>query len=334
MNDSPTPQPDLDATALENVPDPHDSAAGGEVMVVGGAGFIGSHLVERLLAAAVSVDVVDDLSTGSLGNLASARETARINGGVLRIHTVSANADEFRSLVALRRPVHIFHLGVLAPGFDDAAAMTRSFAAALNVLEAARASGVAKVVVLLPAMAMHGEPSSRDLPVKEGDIVARGVRGVVAKAIVDLLSHYREEHGIEFTALAGSSVYGPRQRADRGVVAAMVEAVSHGAAPTVVGDGRQTRDFLYVDDAVDALIRTRERGTGLVVNVGTGTQTQIRELATVVARGGPEPTFVAARPGEIGRFSVSPVRARIHLGWAPWTTLADGISLTRNPPSD
>lgn len=305
-----------------------------EVLVIGGAGFIGSHLVERLLAAAASVDVIDDLSTGSLANLASARETARINGGDLRIHTLDASAPELASLVSLRRPQHIFHLAVLPPGRVEATDLARSFTSTLNVLEAARQASVRKVVVLLPATAMHGNPSSRDLPAKEGEIVARGVRGVVAKAIVDLLDLYRERHDIEFTALAAGSVYGPRQHPRRGVVAAVVDAAGRGEPARLTGDGRQTRDFVFVDDVVDALIRTRSRGSGLVVNIGTGVQTSLRDLVAAVAKAGPAPTFVAARPDELGRFSLSPVRARIHLGWAPWTSLPDGIAATRNPPFD
>lgn len=313
---------------------PAGGRAPAEVLVIGGAGFIGSHLVERLLAAAVSVDVIDDLSSGSLANLSSARETARINGGDLRIHTVDAAAPELGSLVTLRRPKHIFHLALLPPGRTDASALGRSFTSTLTVLEAARQASVSKVVVMLPATAMHGYPSSRQLPAKEGDITPRGVRGVVAKAIVDLLMLYREQHGIEFTALAASSVYGPRQHPKRGVVAALIDAANRGEPARLSGDGRQSRDFVYVDDVVDALIRTRERGTGLVVNVGTGVQTTLRDLAAAVAKGGPAPTFVAARPDELPRFSVSPVRARIHLGWASWTSLPDGITATRNPPTD
>ena len=157
---------------------------------------------------------------------------------------------------------------------------------------------------------------------------------MVAKAIVELLDMYREQHGIEFTALAGASVYGPRQNPRRGVVAAVLDAAVRGEPARLTGDGRQTRDFVYVDDVVDALIRTRPRGSGLVVNIGTGTQTSLRDLATAVAKSGPAPTFIAARPDELARFSLSPVRARIHLGWAPWTSLADGLTATRNPPTD
>jgi len=152
---------------------------------------------------------------------------------------------------------------------------------------------------------------------------------VVAKSLVDLLDHYREEHGVEFSALATSSVYGSRQRVGGGVVAALIEAATRGEPARLTGDGRQTRDFVYVDDVVDAIVRARQRGSGLVVNVGTGVQTTLRDLAALVARDSPPPSFVAARPDELVRFSLSSVRARIHLGWAPWTALADGVEQLR-----
>ena len=126
---------------------------------------------------------------------------------------------------------------------------------------------------------------------KEGSLQPRGVRGVVAKAIVDLLTAYREGWGIEFTALAPATVYGPRQRPDGGVVPAMVAAAAGGAAPRITGDGRQTRDFVYVDDVVDALVRSGRRGSGLVVNVGTGVQTSLRDLWALIAPDGRPPTL-------------------------------------------
>lgn len=306
--------------ALSNGPPPAD------VLVIGGGGFIGSHLVDRLVAERVVVDVVDDLSSGSLANLADARDAARLTGADLRIHTVDACAAELGSLVSLRRPRQIIHLALLSPGQTSPVDSGRSFASMLAVLDAARAASVDKVIVLLPATVMYGSPTSRDLPIKESAIVPRGIRGVVAKAIVDLLGVYRERHGIEFTALAAGTVFGARQRAERGVVAAVLEAAAHGEPARLTGSGLQTRDFVYVDDVVDAVMRARQRGSGLVVNVGTGVQTSLRELARCVNSGGPEPTFVAERDDELLRFSVSPVRARIHLGWAPWTSVADGLA--------
>jgi UDP-glucose 4-epimerase len=291
-------------------------------IVIGGAGFIGSHLVDRLLADGDAVDVVDDLSVGSLANLADVRGV----GGALKIHHLDAGAPEAASLIGMRRPDVVFHLAAIPRGEPATKALASAFSTTLAVLDASRAHGVDKVVVALPATALYGRPANRDLPLKEQPLVPRGVRGVIARATVDLLTTYRELDALEFTALALATVYGPRQRPDGGVVAALAAAAGARRAPVMTGDGRQTRDLLYVDDAVDAIVRAGTRGSGLVVNVGTGEQTTIRELWRQVAGGdAAEPTAAPARPDELARFALSPVRARIHLGWSPWTSLADGL---------
>ena len=237
--------------------------------VVGGAGFIGSHLVDRLLADGGSVDVVDDLSRGTLANLAEAR-TASSGAGTLKIHHLDAQSAEAASLFGMRRPDIVYHLAAIPRGQPSVGSLAASLALSAAVVEAARAHGVGKVVVALPAAALYGRPASRDLPLKERSVEPRGVRGVVARAIIDLLTVYRERDALEFTTLALPTVYGPRQRADGGVVAALAAASAEGRAPTITGDGRQTRDLLFVDDAIDALARASDKGGGLVINVGTG----------------------------------------------------------------
>ena len=145
------------------------------MLVIGGAGFIGSHLVERLIAEGESVDVVDDLSTGSLGNLADARaEAGRLDASELHIHTLDAAGDDLAAMIAMRRPREIYHLALLPRSTASAVALGRSFTSMLGVLDArAGGRGVTKVVVTLPATALYGHPSGRDLPVKEGVAAAR-----------------------------------------------------------------------------------------------------------------------------------------------------------------
>lgn len=292
------------------------------VLVIGGAGFLGSHLVDRLIAESHTVDVVDDLSTGSLGNLADARSA----GGALKIHTLDVLAGEFAALTAMRAPDVVYHLAWMPPGRVDATAAGRGVQSVLAVLEAVRPHG-AKVVTALPAAALYGDVPLRDLPIKEGHAWNPvGLGGIIAKAVVDLLNLYRADHTVEFTALAMSNVYGSRQRADGGVVGAFSHALHTATSPQIHGDGRQTRDFLYVDDAVDALVRAGGRGGGLVVNIGTGVSTAIRDLWTMMAGpGAPSPVSAPRRTNDIARFAVSPTRARIHLAWAPWTDLAVGL---------
>jgi UDP-glucose 4-epimerase len=305
----------------------HDEAveAMTRALVVGGAGFVGSHLVDRLLADGVAVDVVDDLSIGSLANLADARAV----GGTLKIHHLDAASPEFSSLVGMRAPDVVFHLAAV-PRADDAGALSRAFAATASLVDAARTHRTPKVVLALPASLLYGHPSNREVPLKEGVVEPRGLRGVLARAAIDMCSTIRESDAVEFTALALASVYGDRQRPSGGVVAAFRAAAAAGAAPRITGDGRQTRDFVFVDDVVDALVRAGARGSGLVINIGTGEQTSVRDLWSAVAGpGAVEPEYVAARDDELHRFALSSVRARIHLSWSAWTALDDGLSQLR-----
>ena len=298
-----------------------------KMMVIGGAGFIGSHLVDRLLAEGHAVDVVDDLSTGSLGNLSDARSS----GGSVKIHHLDAASAEGASLIALRQPDVVYNLA-LFPRRDRTAAAYGpgskvGLAGAVSMLEACRTAGVGKVVVALPASALYGIPAWSALPAKETTMVARGVRGVVATAVIDLLTHYRDHAALEFAALALASVYGGRQHPAAGVVAAFQHAADAGEAPIFHGDGRNTRDFVFIDDTVDAFVRAADRSSGLVINIATGEQTSLDELwAMIGGEGRSTPIDGAPRPDELMRFAASPVRARIHLGWSPWTDLETGLA--------
>ncbi|MFM2115871.1 MAG: UDP-glucose 4-epimerase [Actinomycetota bacterium] len=292
-------------------------------LVCGGAGFIGSHLVDRLLADGHAVEVVDDLSTGSFANLGPARAA----GGELKIHNIDVTAPEFLDLVSLRRPDVIYQMTALSPASAHAISSVGSAAQVVAALEAARLFGASKVVVGLPATLLYGEVAVRDIPAKEGKFAdAVNVPNVIARTILDLLGVYREVHAVEYTALAVSNVYGPRQRAEDGVVASFAAALAAGEAPEMYGTGRQTRDFIHVDDVVDAYVRAATKGDGLLINIGTGVQTSIAALWKAMSgASGLRPTVVKARPGDISRFAISPVRARIHLAWAPFTDLNDGL---------
>jgi UDP-glucose 4-epimerase len=308
------------------------------VLVIGGAGFIGSHLVDRLLAEDHEVDVADDLSTGSLANLSDARAV----GGSLKIHHLDARSADFDTLIGMRRPEVVYLLAALPRPSAGAVAATIGLELAAVALEGARRHGVGKVVVALPATALYGHPSASALPVKEGAIapgssgggvsggLSRGVKGVVGHAVIDLLETYRDAHSIEFTVAALASVYGPRQRPDGGVASAFRAAVKSAQPPVIHGDGRQTRDFVFIDDVVDALVRSADRGGGLVINVGTGVQTTVRELWERIGAGSGLAAIAGpARPDDLARFAVSPVRARIHLAWSSWTSLDDGVERLR-----
>ena len=300
-------------------------------LVTGGAGFIGSTLVDRLLAEGHAVDVVDDLSSGTLANLADARATP---GYELTFQRVDIRDPTLVELVAHRRPEVIFHLAAQAdvgvsverPAFDAEVNVIGT----LNVLEGARAAGTRKVVFAASGGSLYGDPDK--LPVAESHPHRpRSPYGVSKKAACDYLTAYRELHGIEFTALALANVYGPRQDpyGEAGVVAIFARRLLAGTPCTIFGDGTQTRDFVYVDDVVDAFARAAHRGTGLLMNIGTGEETSVNRLYEAMARAAgtdARPLYAPPRPGEVVRSSLDPARAAIHLGWTPWTSLEAGTA--------
>lgn len=297
------------------------------VMICGGAGFVGSHLAERLLDEGDEVDVVDDLSAGSLVNLAAARTAS----GRFKFQNVRVGTEGFAELVARRRPEVIVNLVCLVPSRRGPTEVLEALPLAVAVLEAARHGGVQKVVTTLPAKSIYGEMPAKAQPVKEGHVgEARTVDQIVARAVADLHTVYRDAHAVEFTVLATGSVYGPRQRAEDSVVAAFVDAISKGRPAIVHGNGRQSRDFVYVADAVDAITASLERAGGLLLNIGTGDATPVAHLwALLAGPSGPRPRTSSARANDVSRLALSPVRARIHLGWSVRTDLASGLAATR-----
>ncbi len=174
---------------------------------------------------------------------------------------------------------------------------------------------------------LYGEPDDSELPLKES-LPHRPLSpyGVSKKAAIDYLVAYRELHSLEFAALALANVYGPRQdpHGEAGVVAIFAERLLRGQPVTIFGDGEQSRDFVFVDDVVDAFVRAADRGGGLICNIGTGKETSVNELyREMAAQAGVEGEAIAKplRPGELRRSCVDPSRAGIQLGWKPWTEL-------------
>ena len=302
-------------------------------LVTGGAGFIGSTLVDRLLAEGHSVDVVDDLSSGSLANLAEARAD---RSNELKVHQVDIRDAAVIEVIGRRQPEVVFHLAAQAdvrvsvarPAFDAEVNVVGS----LNVLEGARVGGTRKIVFASSGGTIYGEPAPADLPVKESHPQQPlSPYGVAKRVVTDYLHVYRELHSIEFTSLAMANIYGPRQdpHGEAGVVAIFAGLLLAGKPCTVFGDGVQTRDFVYVDDAVDAFVRAADRGSGLLCNIGTGVETSVNQLyaAMADAAGVTEPAVHAeARPGELARSALDPGRAGLHLGWEPWTDLSTGVT--------
>jgi UDP-glucose 4-epimerase len=304
-----------------------------KALVTGGAGFIGSTLVDRLLAEGWKVDVVDDLSSGTLANLAEARQAPDRRFSFTRLDVRNAALVEHIKRCA---PDVVFHLAAQAdvrvsvarPQFDAEV----NIVGTLNVLEGSRAGKVQKVCFAASGGTLYGSPD--EIPTREAaPWLPESPYGVSKKAAVDYLHCYREVHGLEYVALALANVYGPRQdpHGEAGVVAIFAGKLLAHERPTIFGDGGQTRDFVYVDDVVDAFFRGVERGAGLLINIGTGVETSVQQLHDAMARlcSVKEPAqYAPPRAGELLRNALDPGRAAIHLGWQPWTSLDDGLART------
>jgi UDP-glucose 4-epimerase len=303
------------------------------VMVTGGAGFIGSTLCDRLLGEGHEVDVVDDLSSGSLANLSDARSKPSRR---FMFHRLDIRSTGLVDLITTRRPEVVLHLGaqmdvrvsVAKPLFDAEVNILGS----LNVCQGALAAGARKVVFAGSGGTLYGEP--QELPVREGHSQhPLSPYGVSKKAVGDYLHYYREVQGLDSTVLALANVYGPRQdpHGEAGVVAIFAGKLLARERATVFGDGSQTRDFVFVDDVVDAFVRAMDKGSGLTINIGTGVETSVQRLYDTMARlaGFSEPPrYGDARTGELDRSALDPGRAAAHLGWEPQTDLETGLGRT------
>jgi UDP-glucose 4-epimerase len=304
-----------------------------KALVTGGAGFIGSTLVDRLLAEGHEVDVIDDLSSGSLSNLAEARAD---RSNKLSFQQMDIRDAQLVDVMARRKPEVVFHLAAQAdvrvsvarPAFDAEV----NVVGALNVLEGARVAEARKVVFASSGGTIYGETDPADLPCRESlPQVPLSPYGVAKKVVFDYMNVYRELHGMEFTALALANVYGPRQdpHGEAGVVAIFAGKLLAGEPCTVFGDGEQTRDFVFVDDVVDAFVRASQRADGLLINIGTGVETSVNTLYRTMAKaaGVDQPAkTAAARAGELQRSALDPARAAVHMAWKPWTSLEEGTT--------
>lgn len=308
-------------------------------LLTGGAGFIGSHLVDLLVEAGDEVLVLDDLSVGRRENLASAPE----EGVELRVADVT-DPGAIASAFADFAPERCFHLAaqidvrraLVDPVFDARVNVLGT----ITLLECARGAGVPTVFASTGG-AIYGEGSGRALPLDE---TARctpeapyGMSKLAAEGYLDL---YDRARGVKSVALRLGNVYGPRQDplGEAGVIAIFCGRLAGGERPTVFGDGGQTRDYVYVEDVTRAFVLAAERlaapGPPLrgPLNVGTGIETSVLELierlARLSGRSEIEPIQAPHRAGEIKRISLDSGAAARELGWSPRTPLDEGLELT------
>lgn len=302
-----------------------------KAVVTGGAGFIGSNLVDRAIADGWEVLVVDDFSTGKESNI----EPALASGGCRLVTGDICDIDLAKLFGGFGCDV-VFHLAAQADvrvSVKDPLADARTnVLGTVAVLEAAAKAGCRRVVFASSGGTIYGEPE--ELPVVETHRQAPlSPYGIAKKAGHDYLYYYSRVHGLSGVSLALANVYGPRQDpwGEAGVVAILAGMMLKGERPVLYGDGTQTRDFVYVDDVVDAFLSAAEHGDAEVVNIGTGVQTRILDLYAAIARltgFGEEPSFAPKRMGELMHVALDPSRAGEVLGWYPKTPLDTGLSKT------
>jgi UDP-glucose 4-epimerase len=303
-------------------------------LVTGGAGFIGSNLVDALLARGDAVTVVDDLSTGRISNLEPGLE----NGAEL-VEADIRDGEALTRLAQEKRPEAIFHLAAqidvrksLADPCFDAGVNVGGTA---NVLEAARSCEARRVVSISTGGAIYGEGQGQQLPLPEdAPIAPLSAYGQSKFAAEGYVSLYERLYGLSGVSLRLGNVYGPRQDplGEAGVIAIFCGLLKEGGRPKVFGDGTQTRDYIYVGDVVSAALAAGDSEATGPINVGTGKETNVLELIEALKRlsGNEnfEPEFAPARTGEVQRITIDAGRAERELGWHAEMDLDQGLRVT------
>lgn len=305
------------------------------VLVTGGAGFIGSTLVDRLIAAGDEVLVVDDLSSGRRANLGPA-----LGGGRARLAEADITGPEVEKLVAEARPDVVYHLAAqidvrksVADPVNDARV---NILGTLAVAAAAARAGTRRLIFAASGGTAYGEPGPASLPVAEdAPPNPTAPYGIAKRSAEDYLRSFKPLYGLEAVSLRLGNVYGPRQdpHGEAGVVAIFCNRLGSGEPVTIFGDGRQTRDYVYVEDVAEAFMAAASNpdAPGHGFNIGTGVETSVLDLYAglrAVAGTGAEPRFAEARTGELNRIALDTTRARETLGWVARTPLDEGLRRT------
>ena len=300
-------------------------------LVTGGAGFIGSNLVDALVHRGDEVTVVDDISTGKRANLDQA-----IQNGAQLLELDIRDAEAVHAAVEQARAEVIFHLAAqidVRKSVADPANDSRiNVEGTVNVLRAAQAHGVRRFVNTSTGGAIYGEgqiiPAPEDHPVAPE--APYGLSKFCAEQYCELFTRL---HGLSTVSLRYGNVYGPRQDplGEAGVVAIFCGKLLAGERPTIFGDGRQTRDYVYVGDVVDADLKAAEAQVGGAVNIGRGAEVSVLDIVDVLkahSNGAFEPEHAPERPGEVRRIALDTSRAQQELGWEAGTGLEDGLERT------
>jgi UDP-glucose 4-epimerase len=300
-------------------------------IVTGGAGFIGSNLVDGLVERGDQVTVLDVVSTGYRENLESA-----LGAGAELVELDIRDAEAVVDLFERVRPDAVFHMAaqidVRHSTADPAYDAQVNVGGTINVLEAARRTDVRRVVNTSTGGAVYGEgkiiPAPEDHPVAPE--APYGQSKFAAEGYCEL---FHRLHGMSTVSLRYGNVYGPRQDplGEAGVIAIFCGKALDGGRPVVFGDGLQTRDYVYVADVVAANLLATESNAGGAFNIGLGKERTVLDVVHALAphaENGFEPEFAPERPGEVHRIAIDPTRAEAELGWKAQVELEEGIERT------
>src|SRR5215211_5768364 len=300
-------------------------------LVTGGAGFIGSNLVDALVERGDEVTVLDVVSTGRRDNLGRA-----LANGAQLVEGDIRDPEAVVEVCARFRPEVVFHLAaqidvrvsVADPAFDARINVEGT----VNVLRAAHANGARRVVNTSSGGAIYGE--GRTIPAPEDHPVAPeapyGLSKFCAEQYCELFTRL---HGLSTASLRYGNVYGVRQDplGEAGVIAIFCGKLLDGARPTIFGDGRQTRDYIFVSDVVEANLQAADSEAGGPFNIGRGVETTVLDLVEALAPHAPngfEPEHLPERPGEVRRIALDTSRAREELDWEARVGLEEGLERT------
>lgn len=301
------------------------------VLVCGGAGFIGSHLIDALVEKGDQVLVIDNLSTGRLANLDDAKALTR---RALSVVTLDVAALETTLAIEKFSPEIIFHLaskgGEFAALIDPAGHAQANIVTTLRLLEGARKVAAQRVIVALTPFVTVSEAGNEKQRRRRNKDESGTLHELITSTALDYCAYYRAHFGVEYVALTFSDVYGHRQNinAPTAFVPRFIDALINNESLVVDALGDEVRDFIYVDDVVEALCCAMSRGGGLVHNVGTGIATTLSTLAAQLAhRLSVESTISFSKQQEtpLATRVLDPTRSILHLGWQPKVTLSVGL---------
>lgn len=300
-------------------------------LVTGGSGFIGSNLVDALLERGDEVTVIDNLSTGRRENVDGA-----LAAGAELVELDIRDAEAVRDVVARTEPETIFHLAaqidVRRSAADPAVDSRINVEGTINVLEAARAAAVPRVINTSTGGAIYGE--GKIIPAPEDHPVAPEAPYGLSKFCAEgYCALFNRLHGLATLSLRYGNVYGPRQDplGEAGVVAIFCGKLLDGGQPTVFGDGLQTRDYVFVDDVVEANLRAAESDVSGALNIGTGVQTTVLDIVDALADQADRPFAPQHEPeraGEVRHIALDASRAQAELGWSAGVSMREGLERT------